>query len=70
MSYKYRHFKQEITHFSSFLQTCNAQEAHAQLDAIVLHGEFALFTVRGNFWYQMYQNQRQNILCQLMALIT
>ena len=24
----YRHIKQKITHFSSFLQTCNAQEAH------------------------------------------
>ena len=23
----YRHFKQEIAHFSSFLRTCNAQEA-------------------------------------------
>ena len=40
------------------------------LDLIVLHGEFSLFTVRGNFWYQIYQNQRQKILCQLMALIT
>ena len=41
------------------------------LDLIVLHGEFSLFTitVRGNFWYQIYQNQRQKILCQLMALI-
>ena len=40
------------------------------LDLIVLHGEFSLFTVRGNFWYQIYQNQRQKLLCQLMALIT
>ena len=40
------------------------------LERIVLHGEFSLFTVRGNFWYQIYQNQRQKILCQLMALIT
>ena len=40
------------------------------LDLIVLHGEFSLFTVRCNFWYQIYQNQRQKILCQLMALIT
>jgi len=39
------------------------------LERIVLHGEFSLFTVRGNFWYQIYQNQRQKILCQLMALI-
>ena len=39
------------------------------LDLIVLHGEFSLFTVRGNFWYQIYQNQRQKILCQLMALM-
>ena len=40
------------------------------LDLIVLHGEFSLFTVRSNFWYKIYQNQRQKILCQLMALIT
>ena len=40
------------------------------LDLIVLHGEFSLFTVRGNFWYQIYQNQRQKILCSRLALIT
>ena len=71
----YRHFKQEIAHFSSFLRTCNAQEAgvlevgageaHIQLRVTVLHGQFALFTVKSNFWYQIYQNQKQ-----LMALIT
>ena len=33
----YRHFKQEITHLSSFLLTCNAQEAHIQLNVIVLN---------------------------------
>ena len=37
---------------------------------IVLHGEFSLFTVRGNFWYQIYQNQRQKILCSRLSLIT
>ena len=40
------------------------------LDLIVLHGEFSLFTVRGNFWYQIYQNQRQKILCSRLSLIT
>ena len=33
------------------------QEVHIHFDVIVLHGEFALFTVRGNFWYQIYRNQ-------------
>ena len=35
------------------------QEAQIMLERIVLHGEFSLFTVRGNFCYQIYQNQRQ-----------
>ena len=31
------------------------------LDLIVLHGEFSLFTVRGNFWYQIYRNRRKKV---------
>ena len=60
-------------YFKSFLHFCNAQDqAHIKLDLIMLHGEFSLFTVtvRGNLWHQIYQNQRQKILCLLMALIT
>ena len=40
------------------------------LDRIVLHGEFSLFTVRGNFWYQIYRNRSKKILCSRLALIT
>ena len=40
------------------------------LDRIVLHGEFSLFTVRGNFWYQIYQNRRKKVLCSRLSLIT
>ena len=40
------------------------------LDLIVLHGEFSLFTVRGNFWYQIYRNRRKNVLCSRLSLIT
>ena len=40
------------------------------LDLIVLHGEFSLFTVRGNFWYQIYRNRSKKILCLRLALIT
>ena len=61
----YRYFKREIIHFSSILHTCNAQEAYIQLNLIVLHSKFVLFTLRGNFWYQIYQNRIQKILCQL-----
>ena len=66
-------FKQEILPiFRPFYKLAmhRTQEAHIQLDIILLHGEFALFTVRSNFWYQIYQNKRHKILCQLMALIT
>ena len=64
------HFKQKITHFSAFLHFCNAQEAQIMLDLIVLHGEFSLFTVRGNFWYQIYRNRRKKVLCSRLSLIT
>ena len=40
------------------------------LDLIVLHGEFSLFTVRGNFWYQIYRNRRKKVLCSRLSLIT
>ena len=40
------------------------------LDLIVLHGEFSLFTVRGNFWYQIYRNRRKKVLCLRLSLIT
>ena len=40
------------------------------LDRIVLHGEFSLFTVRGNFWYQIYRNRRKKVLCSRLSLIT
>ena len=40
------------------------------LDLIVLHGEFSIFTVRGNFWYQIYRNRRKKILCSRLSLIT
>ena len=40
------------------------------LDLIVLHGEFSLFTVRGNFWYQIYQNRSKKVLCSRLSLIT
>ena len=39
-------------------------------DRIVLHGEFSLFTVRGNFWYQIYRNRRKKVLCSRLSLIT
>ena len=62
-SYRHFNFKQEIIHYSSFLHfwPCNyVREAHLQLDRIVLHGKFALITLRGNFWYQINQNRKQN----------
>ena len=34
----------------------NAQEAHIQLNLILQHGKFVKFTLKGNFWYQSYQN--------------
>ena len=37
------------------------------LDLIVLHGEFSLFTVRGNFWYQIYRNRRKKVLCSCLT---
>ena len=40
------------------------------LDLIVLHGEFSIFTVRGNFWYQIYRNRRKKVLCSRLSLIT
>ena len=40
------------------------------VDLIVLHGEFSLFTVRGNFWYQIYRNRRKKVLCSRLSLIT
>ena len=40
------------------------------LDLIVLHGEFSLFTVRGNFWYQIYRNRKKKVLCSRLSLIT
>ena len=40
------------------------------LDRIVLHGEFSLFTVRGDFWYQIYRNRRKKVLCSRLSLIT
>ena len=40
------------------------------LDRIVLHGEFSLFTVRGNFWYKIYRNRRKKVLCSRLSLIT
>ena len=40
------------------------------LDLIVLHGEFSLFTVRGNFWYQIYRNRRKKVLCSRLSFIT
>ena len=40
------------------------------LDLIVLHGEFSLFTVRGNFWYQIHRNRRKKVLCSRLSLIT
>ena len=40
------------------------------LDRIVLHGEFSLFTVRSNFWYQIYRNRRKKVLCSRLSLIT
>ena len=40
------------------------------LDLIVLLGEFSLFTVRGNFWYQIYRNRRKKVLCSRLSLIT
>ena len=40
------------------------------LDLIVLHGEFSLFTVRGNFWNQIYRNRRKKVLCSRLSLIT
>ena len=39
------------------------------LERIVLHGEFSLFTVRGNFWYQIYQNQRQKFCANSWRLL-
>ena len=40
------------------------------LDLIVLHGEFSIFTVRRNFWYQIYRNRRKKVLCSRLSLIT
>ena len=40
------------------------------LDLIVLHGEFSIFTVRGNFWYKIYRNRRKKVLCSRLSLIT
>ena len=39
-------------------------------DRIMLHGEFSLFTVRGNFWHQIYRNRRKKVLCSRLSLIT
>ena len=39
-------------------------------DLIVLHGEFSIFTVRGNFWYQIYRNRRKKVLCSRLSLIS
>ena len=32
------------------------------LDLIVLHGEFSLFTVRGNFWYSSASLVRASVV--------
>ena len=46
-------------------------EAHIQLELIVLRDEFALFTlIWENFWYKIYPNRRQIILCSRLSLIT
>ena len=52
----------------SILHTCDAQEAYKQPDRIVQHSELVIFTLRGNFWYQIYKNRRQKFCANVWRL--